>query len=159
MDLPTSGLFWTSKSQKRATNIQERIKDKIVLNPNSIIPKIEQSRKLFLITKWRETNIKGDSLVLHCASLTAHNRMASVKKSMWGNIIKMKLTEEKCYCNLCLWVVSCRGETQCGGNVHNVSSTRVAEFDFLTENLDSGCLICAYSLRFSFKCFLYHIVS
>ena len=59
----------------------------------------------------------------------------------------MKLTEEKCYCNnILLAVVSCRGETQCGGNVHNVSSTRVAEFDFLTENLDSGCLICAYSL-------------
>ena len=38
-------------------DIQERIKDKIVLNPNSIIPKIEQSRKSFLITKWRETNI------------------------------------------------------------------------------------------------------
>ena len=52
----------------------------------------------------------------------------------------MKLTEEKRYCNFCLL------ETQCGGNVHNVSSTRVAEFDFLTENLDSGCLICAYSL-------------
>ena len=30
--------------------------------------------------------------------------------------------------------------------MHNVSSMRVAEFDFLTENLDSGCLICAYSL-------------
>ena len=45
-----------------------------------------------------------------------------------------------------LAVVSCRGETQCAGNVHNVSSKRVAEFDFLTENLDSGCLICAYSL-------------
>ena len=43
-------------------------------------------------------------------------------------------------------VVSCRGETQCVGIVHNVSSTRVAEFDFLTENLDSGCLTCAYSL-------------
>ena len=27
---------------------------------------------------------------------------------------------------------------QCVGNVHNVSSTRVTEFDFLTENLDSG---------------------
>ena len=27
-----------------------------------------------------------------------------------------------------------------------VGSTRVAEFDFLTENLDSGCLTCAYSL-------------
>ena len=45
-----------------------------------------------------------------------------------------------------LAVVSCRGETQFGGNVHNVSSTQVAEFDFLTENLDIGCLICAYSL-------------
>ena len=45
-----------------------------------------------------------------------------------------------------LAVVSCRGETQCVGNVHNVSSTRVAEFDLLLENLDSGCLTCAYSL-------------
>ena len=43
-------------------------------------------------------------------------------------------------------VVFCRGKTQCVGNVHNVSSTRVAEFDLLTENLDSGCLTCAYSL-------------
>ena len=40
-------------------------------------------------------------------------------------------------------VVSCRGEVQCVGNVPNVSSTRVAEFNFLTENLDSGCLTCA----------------
>ena len=50
--------------------------------------------------------------------------------------------------NFLLAVVSCRGETQFGGNVHNVSSTRVAEFNFLTEleSLDSGCLICAYSL-------------
>ena len=40
-------------------------------------------------------------------------------------------------------VVSCRGEVQCVGNVQNVSSTSVAEFDFLTENLDSGCLTCA----------------
>ena len=31
-------------------------------------------------------------------------------------------------------------------NMHNVSSTRVAEFDFHTENLDGGCLTCAYSL-------------
>ena len=44
-----------------------------------------------------------------------------------------------------LAVVSSRGETQSGGNVRNVSSTRVAELDSLTENLDSGCLICAYS--------------
>ena len=47
----------------------------------------------------------------------------------------------------------------CVGNVHNVSSTHVAEFDFLTENLNSGCLTCAYSLWFSFKRFLYHIMS
>ena len=45
-----------------------------------------------------------------------------------------------------LAVVSYRGETQYVGNVHNVSSARVAKFDFLKENLDSGCLTCAYSL-------------
>ena len=38
-----------------------------------------------------------------------------------------------------LAVFSCRGETQCAGTVHNVSSTRVAKFDFLSENVDSGC--------------------
>ena len=48
-----------------------------------------------------------------------------------------------------LAVVSCWGETQCAGNGHNVSSMRVAEFDFLTENLDSGWLTCAYSLSLS----------
>ena len=42
---------------------------------------------------------------------------------------------------------------------HNVSSTRVAEFYFLAENLDSGCLTFAYSFLFSFERFLYHIVS
>ena len=31
-------------------------------------------------------------------------------------------------------------------DLHNVSSTRVAESDFLSENLDSGYLTCAYSL-------------
>ena len=45
-----------------------------------------------------------------------------------------------------LAVVFCRGETQCVGDVHNQSSTRVAEFDFLSGNLDSGFLTCAYSL-------------
>ena len=45
-----------------------------------------------------------------------------------------------------LAVVACRGETQCVGNVHNVSSTRVAEFNLLSENVDSRCLTCAYSL-------------
>ena len=58
-----------------------------------------------------------------------------------------------------LAVVSCQGETQCVGDVHNLSSTRVAEFDFLLGNLNSGCLTCAYSLCFSFKRLLYHIVS
>ena len=59
----------------------------------------------------------------------------------------MKLTEEERHCNFCLRLfLAGRGETQCGGNVHNVSSTRVAELDLLTENLDSECLICAYSL-------------
>ena len=38
-----------------------------------------------------------------------------------------------------LALFSCRGETQCAGNVQNVSSTRLAEFDFLTENVDRGC--------------------
>ena len=39
----------------------------------------------------------GDSLILHCSSLTAHNKMATV-----NNIIKMKFTEEKSYWNFCL---------------------------------------------------------
>ena len=29
-------------------------------------------------------------------------------------------------------VFSCRGKTQCVGNVHNVSSMRVAEFNYIT---------------------------
>ena len=43
----------------------------------------------------------------------------------------MKLTEEKLLLEVLLAVVSSRGETQCVGNVHNVSSTRVAKFDLL----------------------------
>ena len=39
----------------------------------------------------------SDSLVLHGASFTAHNKMTAVKKSICSNIIKMKLTEEKRY--------------------------------------------------------------
>ena len=58
----------------------------------------------------------------------------------------MKLTEEETLLEFLLAVLSCRGETQCVGNVHNISSTCVAEFDLLSENLDSGCLTCAYSL-------------
>ena len=52
----------------------------------------------------------------------------------------MKLTEEKRYCNFCLRLFL--AEVCLGGYVHKVSSTRVAEFDFRTDNLDSGCLIC-----------------
>ena len=57
---------------------------------------------------------------MHCESLTAHNKMAAVKKEHLSNIIKMKFTEEKSYWKFLLAVVSCRGETQCVGNVHNV---------------------------------------
>ena len=40
--------------------------------------------------------LSGDSLVLHCASPTALNKVTAVKKSIWINmIIEMKLTEEK----------------------------------------------------------------
>ena len=45
---------------------------------------------------------KLKAFILHCASLTAHNKMAAIKKSMWSNIIKMKLTEEKRYWNFSL---------------------------------------------------------
>ena len=38
-------------------------------------------------------------------------------------------------------VLSCRGETQCVGNVHNVSSTRVAEFDLLSSLSLSHCVL------------------
>ena len=79
---------------------------------------------------------------------------------MWSNIIKMKLTTTTTtLLQFLLAVVSCRGETQCGGNVHNVSSTVLLSSTSSRGNLDSGCLICAYSLWFSFKRFLYHIVS
>ena len=36
-------------------------------------------------------------------------------------------------------VVSLQDQTECVGNVQNISSTRVAEFDFFLENLHSGC--------------------
>ena len=59
-----------------------------------------------------------------------------------------------------LAVVSCRGETQCVGNVHDVSSTHIAEFDFLTENLDSGCLLLVLThFDFHLNASRYHIVS
>ena len=66
--------------------------------------------------------------------------MAAVKKSIWKNIIKMKLTDKKRYWNfrLRLFLAEMRLNV-CTGNVHNVSNTRVAEFDLLTENLDGCC--------------------
>ena len=71
---------------------------------------------------------------------TAHNKMAAVKKEHLSNIIKVKFTEEKSYWNFCLRFFSCRGETQCVGNVLTEPvRARVAELDFPTENLDSGC--------------------
>ena len=39
----------------------------------------------------------------------------------------MKFTEEKRYWNFSRAVVPCQDETQCVGNVHNVSSSLVAE--------------------------------
>ena len=65
--------------------------------------------------------------------------MAAMKKSIWSNIIKMKLTLREMLLELSPAVVSCWDETKCVGSVHNISSMCVAEFGFLTENLDSGC--------------------
>ena len=52
----------------------------------------------------------------------------------------MKLTEGKRYWNfrLRLFLAEMRLNV-CTGNVPNVSSTRVAEFDLLKENLDGCC--------------------
>ena len=51
----------------------------------------------------------------------------------------MKFVEEKSAGEMLLEfsvvLASGRDETQCVGNVHNVSGTRVAEFIFLTETL------------------------
>ena len=58
----------------------------------------------------------------------------------------MKLTEEKRYWKFCLQLFLAEVRLNVR-NMHNVSSTRVAEVNFLTDqNLDSGCLTCAYSL-------------
>ena len=59
----------------------------------------------------------------------------------------MKLTEEKRFWNFCLLLFLAEVRLNVLGMcIPNVSSTRVAEFDFLSENFDSGCLTCAYSL-------------
>ena len=70
------------------------------------------------------------SLVLHCASLAAHNKMAAMKKGMqskWSWLLKRNALR----IFGCVWFLP-RWDSTCFWNVHNVSSTRVAEFDFLT---------------------------
>ena len=62
--------------------------------------------------------------------------MAAVKKSMWSNIIKMKLTEEKRYWNVCLQLFLTEVRLNCVGNVHNVSSTCVADFNLILININ-----------------------
>ena len=47
--------------------------------------------------------------------------------------------EKKMLLEFLLAVVSCRDKTQCVGNVHKISGMCVAEFNFLTKNLDNGC--------------------
>ena len=47
------------------------------------------------------------------------------------------LTKEKRYKNFCYRLFLAKMRLFVLGNVHNVSSTRVAQFDFLTENLDN----------------------
>ena len=62
------------------------------------------------------------------ASITAHNKMAAVKKKEHlSNIIKMKVTEEESYWNFCLrlFLAEVRLDVLCVGNVLNGSSTRV----------------------------------
>ena len=63
------------------------------------------------------------SLVLHCASLTAHNKMAAVK-GMQSKRNAIRIFG-------CVWFLP-NWDSTCCWNVHNVSSTRVAGFDFLT---------------------------
>ena len=68
--------------------------------------------------------------------------MAAVKKSIQSNIIKMKLTEEKRYKSFRLWLILVEMRL----SVLGICSTRVTEFDSLTENLDSGRQTCTTSL-------------
>ena len=102
--------------------------------------------------------------LLTVAWLVWHGSQLCVKNELWKPVritIFAKSTISMQSVSVFFWlaVVSCQGETQFVGDVHNLSSTRVAEFDFLSGNLNSGCLTCAYSLWFSFKRLLYHIVS
>ena len=71
---------------------------------------------------------------------TAYKKMAAVKREHLSNIIKMKFTEEKSYWNFCLrqFLAEVRLSVL-GMCITEAVRARVAEFDFLTENLDSGC--------------------
>ena len=51
----------------------------------------------------------------------------------------MKLTEEKRYWNFCLRFFLAEMRLNVLGMSITCSSSLVAEFDFLIENLDSGC--------------------
>ena len=66
--------------------------------------------------------------------------MAAVKKEHLSNIAKMKFTEEKSYWNFCLRLSLAEVRLivlrMC---ITEAVRARVTEFDFLTENLDSGC--------------------
>ena len=66
--------------------------------------------------------------------------MAAVKKEHLSNITKMKFTEEKSYWNFCLRLSLAEVRLivlrMC---ITEAVRARVTEFDFLTENLDSGC--------------------
>ena len=66
--------------------------------------------------------------------------MAAVKKEHLSNNIKMKFTEEESYWNFFLrWFVAEVRLSVLGMCITEAVGARVTEFDFLTENLDSGC--------------------
>ena len=99
------------------------------------------SDTLFKAAK-RKNNILLKVIRWFCtgASITTHNKMAAVKKEHLSNIIKMKFTKEESYWNFCLQLFLAEVRL----NVLDMCITkairmRVAEFDFLTANLDSGC--------------------
>ena len=53
--------------------------------------------------------------------------------------MKMKLTEEKRYWTYFLWLFLAEMRLNVQGMCLSVSSMCGSEFDFLTENLNSGC--------------------
>ena len=66
--------------------------------------------------------------------------MAAVKKEHLSNITTMKFTEEKSYWNFCLRLSLAEVRlTVLRMCITEAVRARVTDFDFLTENLDSGC--------------------